>query len=173
MPDIYSVTMVADGITYTVHFFGSFTGHFHPFTPTHPKAIDEIGRGLYKYNGVPYCQGWYFETENGPRLGKLLKFTQLKEPIKVDIKVSTTPGVYYHRVEKVSGVWKIREQTAPETILKQGHYFKYVVNKNSEIEFAFHIYAALVDSYIYTYSRSGAFDKVVSTAYDWPEKIPD
>lgn len=173
MSDIYSVTMFANGIKYTVFFFASFSGHFHPWTPIHPLQIDEVGGGLTKYDQTVYYQGWYSDTSKGPRLDKLLKYMLYKAPIKINIQLSNIPGVYHHRLEKVGGVWKIKEPLTPEMLLKQENYFQYIVNKEGKVEFAYRIYATLMWSYDYTYKSNGALDKAINKGYDTPEKIPD
>lgn len=173
MPDIYSVTMLTNGIKYSVFFFASFSGHFHPFTPIHPLEIDAVHDGLDKHDRVPYYQGWYSDAEKRPRLDRLLKYRLYKAPINIDIKLSNIPGVYYHHIEKIGGVWKIKELLTPEALLKQENYFRYLVNKEGKVEFAYRIYATLMDSYVYTYKKNNALDKVDTTVMDIPEKIPD
>lgn len=173
MLDIYSVTTFANGIKYTVFFFAGFAGHFHPWTPTDPLQIDEIHIGIDKYGKTVYCQGWYSDSPRGPRLDKLQKYMLYKAPIKVDIPLSKQPGVYFHRLEKVGGVWKIKEPLTPEALIQQQNYFRYVVNKEGEVEFAYRIHAALMWSVEYKYKENGALDKVIDKAYDTPEKIPD
>lgn len=172
MPEIYSVTVFADGIKYAVYFFGTFSGHFHPYTPTDPLQIDEIHVGIEKHGRTVYYQGWYSDTPKGPRLDKLLKYRLYKGPIEIDIKLSNLPGVYYHRIENVNRVWKIREPLPPEAVVQQQNYFRYVVNKDGEVEFAYRIYATLMFSFIYTYKQNGALDKVKDIVHDFPEKIP-
>lgn len=174
MPEVYSVTAFADGIKYTVYFFGSFSGHFHPWTPIDPLHVDEFSKEISSKHGKSvYYQGWYTDGPKGPRLYKLLKYRLYRGPIKVDIQNTARPGVYYHRIEKVNGVWKIREPLLPEEVVWNENYFRYVVNKNGEIESAYRVYATLMWSYTYTYKSNGALDKAVTNVNDVPETIPD
>lgn len=173
MSEIYSVEMFANGVKYMVFFFGSFSGHFHPWTPIHPLTIDETHKGLEKYSHAPYYQGWYSDSPKGPRLEKLIKYMMYRDSIKIDIELSNFPGVYYHRIEKIDGVWKIKESLSPELTLQQENYFRYVVNEEGKAEFSYRIYVTPMWSVEYKYKKSGAIDKVIKEGFDLPETIPE
>jgi len=174
MADIYSVIEVVNGIKYTVFFFASFSGHFHPWTPINPLHIDEVGsKGLVEHGKSVYYQAWYSDTSKGPRLDKLIKYSLYRGPIDVDIKLTNIPGVYYHSIEKVNGAWKIREPLPPEMVVKQNNYFRYVVNKDGGVIFAFRIFATPMWKVEYTYKSNGALEKASNISFEVPDSIPD
>ncbi len=173
MSDTYSITVFTSGIKYTVFFFASFSGHFHPWTPIEPLEIDDIHAGLEKYSNVPYYQGWYSDSSNGANLDKLIKYNLYRGPINIDIELCKVPGVYYHRLEKVDGEWKIGVLLTKEMLIEQENYFRYVVNKSGKVEFAYRIYATPVWRVEYAYKENGALNNVINLPFDFPENIPN
>ncbi len=169
---MHSFTDIVDGIKFTIYFFGSFSGYFHPYKPTYPLEFNEIFKGRQSNQG-PYYQGWYSDTEDGPRLDRFLKYWLIREPFNIEIKESDMPGVYYHRLEKINGEWVAKEAIVPEVVLKQKHFLLYVVNNDRKIESSYHIYSALMYRYVYTYNERGALSNVDKAAYETPEEIPD
>ncbi len=169
---MYSFPTMVDGVAYTVYFFATFSGHFHPYTPVDPLEFDEIHIGLDKYDSVPYYQGWYSETETGPRLDRLIKNWLIRKPFNGDFTRSTAPGVYYHRLEKVEGEWLAKELIAPDVVLKQEHYLRYVINNDGDLEYCHHIYSTFKYKYIYTYNKS-ILSNVERISNVVPEDIPD
>lgn len=170
---MYDITQIVDGIKYTVYFFGSFSSMTHPFTPTHPIEFDEIHGSIEKYNQAVYYQGWYSDAEKGPRLDRFLKYLLLSNSMKLSCKISTKPGVYYHRLEKVNGDWVVKELILPGTVFKQEHYLRYVVNDKGELISSDHIYSSVIDSYIYTYNNQYVLTNVDTKVNDLPIEIPD
>lgn len=170
---MYSFNIVEAGITYTVYFFATFTGHFHPFTPSDPLEFNEIFQPLVKYDSSSYYQGWYRETPSGPRLDKLIKYRLMRTPFKGEFELSAMPGVYYRRLEKVESEWLAREIISPEIVLKQTHYLRYSINDDGKLENAYHVYSMVWDSYFYTYHDNGTLKDTEITVNDTPDEIPD
>ncbi len=170
---MHSFTDIVDGIKFTIYFFGSFSGHFHPYTPIHPLEFNETHRGIEEYGSTVNYQGWYSDTEDGPRLDRFYKFALLAKPMQPDFIIASRPGVYYHRLEKTNEQWIAKENITPETVLKQKHYLRYIINSEGKLESSFHIYSTLMYRYIYTYNERGALSNVDKAAYETPEEIPD
>jgi len=73
---MYNFDQVLDGIKYSVFFFSTFTGHFHPFTPHKPIDLEE----MYNPQRRAYYLAWYVNedpssgTTSAPKLRYLEKF---------------------------------------------------------------------------------------------------
>jgi len=170
---MHNVSIALENINYTVYFFGSFSGHTHPFTPIDPLEFDEIGAiGIPKHGSSVYYQGWYSETDKGPRLDRLLKYSLLGVKYENNFDKVSTPGVYYHRIENEKNNWIVKELIKPEAVLNQQHYFRYEINKEGKLESAYHIYSSLMNSYIYSYHSNGLLEKVEKEINRPPSKIP-
>jgi len=102
---MYEITTVEEGVHYTVNFFGSFSGHFQPFKPKYPLTIDEAVSVSKKYSRSVTYQGWYSESNTGPRLDRFIKYRLLGAEYREDFISSTQAGVYYHRLKKEGGKW--------------------------------------------------------------------
>jgi len=170
---MYSFTNIMDGVIYTIYFFGSFSGHLHPFTPVDPLEFDEIHGSITKHGRAVYYQGWYSEAKEGPRLDRLLKHRLTGQPFNTPFKKSDVPGVYYHRLENVVGEWVVKESITPELVLKQNHYLRYIVNNEGGLESAYHIYASPMFKLDYTYSQAGLLTNVDDVSYETTDIIPD
>ena len=168
-----SVNIIENGIADTVYFFAAFSGHFQPFTPVEPLEFNEIHRGLVKYVSTPYVQGWYQRTSSGPRLEKLVKVQLIRAPFTGEFEMQIKPGVYYRQLEKIDEHWQAKEAITPEVVLKQSHYLRYIINKDGQLESAFHVYSVIWDSYGYTYNPNGTLKKTDIKASSPPEVIPD
>lgn len=171
---MYNVIEIIDGIKYTIYFFGSFSGMLHPFTPLDPIKFDEIGaNGFVKYGSTVYVQGWYSETEKGPRLDKLLKYSSIGKIYEGEFEKSNVPGVYYHNLEKNNKEWCVKEALTLQHVFNKDRYLRYIINDEGKLESAYHIYSSLMGSYIYIYNKQGAVVNVDSKAYKTPTEIPD
>jgi len=170
---MYSFMELVGGVKFTIYFFGSFSGHFHPYTPVYPLEFNETHRGIEEYGSTVNYQGWYSDTEQGPRLDRFYKFSLLAKPMQLDFSVSAVPGTYYHRLEKINKKWIAKKEITPEEVLKQKHYLRYVVNKEGKVDSAYHIYSTLMYRYIYTYNENGVLTNVDNESYETPSEIPD
>ncbi len=170
---MYDIATIVDGVKYTIYFFATFSGHFHPFTPVDPLEFDEIHNSIKKYNKAVYYQGWYSETSEGPRLDRLVKYSLISQPYKGEFEYSTVPGVYYHRLEKVNGQWIVKGKIEPDVALKQKRYLRYVINNSSKLESTDHIYASIMYELIYTYNECGVLTNVNDDVFETPTKIPN
>ena len=173
---MYEITTVEEGVHYTVNFFGSFSGHFQPFMPTHPLTIDEAVSVSEKYNGGVTYQGWYSESKMGPRLDRFIKYNIKEQKYRENFISSTQPGVYYHRLKKEEGKWVVGAAITPGDLvlqLHQLHYLRYVVDNEQKIVSAYHIYSMLMDRYICTYNSNGLLINADDSAYEITSEIPD
>jgi hypothetical protein len=170
---MYSFNIVEGGIAYTVYFFAAFSGHFQPFTPVEPLEFDDIHSTLTQYKSSPYVQGWYTETANGPRLERLVKYWLMKTDFEGNFDITTTPGIYYRRLEKVDGKWQASAIIEPEVVLKQDHYLRYVINDEGKLESKWHVYSMVLDTYKYSYNPNGTLKSADISGADIPDTIPD
>jgi len=169
---MYSFMELVGGVKFTIYFFGSFSGSFHPYTPTYPLDFNEIYESR-KSNQGPYYQGWYAETKHGPQLGRFIKYWLIRRAFEGEINENEKLGTYYRRLEKENGKWTAKDAITPEIVLKQKHYLRYVVNKEGKVDSAYHIYSTLMYRYIYTYNENGVLTNVDNESYETPSEIPD
>jgi len=170
---MYSFIEIMGSIKFTIYFFGSFSGHIHPFTPVNPLEFDEIHGSIKKHGRAVYYQGWYSEAKEGSRLDRLLKYRLIGQPFNTKFKSADLGGVYYHRLENAGSEWVVKESITPELVLKQKHYLRYVVNNEGELESAYHIYSSPMFKLEYTYSQAGLLINVDDIAYETTDIIPD
>ena len=64
---MYDFEQVLEGIKYSVFFFSTFTGHFHPFTPNEPIDLEE----MYSPQRRSYYLAWYIDDEPEPTVNKV------------------------------------------------------------------------------------------------------
>jgi len=173
---MYEITTVDKGVHYTVNFFGSFSGHFQPFKPKYPLTIDEAVSVSKKYSRSVTYQGWYAESNTGPRLDRFIKYRLLGEKYREDFISSTQPGAYYHHLKKEGGKWIVGAAIMPGDLvlqLHQLHYLRYVVDNEQKIVSSYHIYSMLMNRYIYTYNSNGVLINTDNSAYEITSEIPD
>jgi hypothetical protein len=59
---MYGIDQVLNGLTYSVLFFSTFVGNFHPFTPQKPIDLEE----MYNPQRRAYYLAWYINDEPDP-----------------------------------------------------------------------------------------------------------
>ena len=170
---MYSFTELVGGVKFTVYFFGTFAGHFQPFTPVDPMEFDAVHGAIEKYGSSVHYRAWYSDTAEGSRLDRLYKYAVLGRRMELEDQISNVPGVYYHRLEKSGAKWQVKELITPEVAINQAHYLRYEINNEGNLHSSHYIYSAMFNSYLYTYKDNGAYDKAEIGGERMPTEIPD
>lgn len=162
---MYSITSIVEGIKYSVYFFASFSGHFHPFTPVKPLTIDEA----YNSKERTFYLAWYSESKEGLRLDFFEKYwLQFDEIDEID-NINKPEGIYYFEVELKEGGYVVGNEISARATIDGHIFYKYIVNKNGKAIESFIVRKKLIDKYIYTYKPSGVLDDTEIILNDIPE----
>lgn len=174
---MYNFEQVLEGIKYSVFFFSTFTGHFHPFTPHKPIDLEE----MYNVQRRTYYLAWYISSESEPTATKIgakktdPKLMYLEKywirfydfPAPSDRK--SRPGTYFHAIRSETVEPKLGPPIDAKASLLKNEFFMYRVNEKGDLIGSWIVRRGLMDKYSYAYKPEGILEDVKVDVFDLPE----
>jgi hypothetical protein len=174
---MYDFEQVLEGIKYSVFFFSTFTGHFHPFTPNEPIDLEE----MYSPQRRSYYLAWYIDDEPEPTVNKVgvkktdpklmylekywIRFYDFPAPEGM----ASQPGTYFYLIRQDNTGVKLESPIDAKTSLSKNEFYMYRINEKGNLIGSWTVRRGLMDKYSYTYKPGGALEDVKVEVLDLPE----